>query len=245
MAKRVLDVAVSAILLLFFAAPMLVIMAILRLTGEGEVFFRQTRVGLGGHPISVTKFATMLKNSPQTGTRDITLPNDPRVLALGKFLRRTKLNELPQLWDVLVGKLSLVGWRPLMPQGFAMYPDTVRQEIIKVKPGLTGIGSVVFRDEESLIKAAQAQGRDLVDCFQTDIMPYKGLLEVWYVANRGLRTDLKILACTAIAVVRPGWSGYRRWFGSLPEPSSDLIRRCLDTRSMSRRAVVDSLGPLS
>jgi len=231
MSKRLFDVAVSAILLLIFAVPMLVIMAILKLTGEGEVFFRQTRIGCGGHPISITKFATMLKNSPQIGTQDITLPNDPRVLPLGKFLRKTKLNELPQLWDVLVGKLSLVGWRPLMPQGFALYPEPVQQEITKVKPGLTGIGSLVFRDEEAIIKAAQSQGRDLLECYRADIMPYKGALEVWYVANSGLRTDLQILVCTAIAVVRPGWNGYRRWFESLPQPASDLVRRCLDTRS--------------
>ena len=231
MSKRMLDVAVSGILLLIIAVPLLVVMALLRLTGEREVFYRQTRVGFGGHPISITKFATMLKNSPQIGTQDITLPNDPRVLPLGKFLRKTKLNELPQLWDVLVGKLSLVGWRPLMPQGFAMYPEAVQQEITKVKPGLTGIGSLVFRDEESIIKAAQSQGRDLLECYRADIMPYKGLLEVWYVANQGIWTDLKILACTAIAVIRPGWNGYRRWFGSLPQPSSNLIRRCLDMRS--------------
>lgn len=231
MSKRVLDVAVSAILLMIIAVPMLVVMALLRLTGEGEVFFRQTRVGLGGHPISITKFATMLKNSPQIGTQDITLPNDPRVLPIGKFLRKTKLNELPQLWDVLVGKLSLVGWRPLTPQGFSAYPESVQQELSEVKPGLTGIGSLVFRDEESIIKAVHSQGGDLRECYRADIMPYKGALEVWYVANSGLWTDLKILACTAIAVVRPGWNGYRRWFESLPQPGSDLILRCLDTRS--------------
>lgn len=227
MLKRLLDIFVSGAVLLILAVPLCVIIVILKLTGEREAFYFQDRVGLLGKIIKVTKFVTMVKDAPNLGTQDITLRNDPRVLPVGKVLRKTKLNEVPQFWDVLVGKLSLVGWRPLMPKGFADYPDTVQQEIVKVKPGLTGIGSLVFRDEESIIALAEAEGRDLRNCYRQDIMPYKGALEVWYVAHRGMWTDLKILVGTAVAVLRPGWTGYAQWFDELPQPESLIVRRHL------------------
>lgn len=228
MLKRLLDLIISATVLLVLAVPLIIVIIVLKLTGEREAFYFQKRVGFGGTLIYLTKFATMLKNSPSMGTQDITLRDDPRVLPVGRFLRRTKLNEVPQFWDVLVGKLSLVGWRPLMPQGFAEYPEQVRREIIKAKPGLTGIGSLVFRDEETIIATAQEQGLDLRACYRDDIMPYKGALEIWYVVNRGLWTDLKILAGTAIAVCRPGWHGYFRWFEGLPFPKSPIIQAHID-----------------
>ncbi len=161
MLKRLFDLVISGTILLVFSLPLLIIIIILKLTGEREAFYLQERIGFRGEIIKVTKFATMLKDSPNLGTQDITLRNDPRVLPLGRLLRKAKLNEFPQFWDVFIGKLSLVGWRPLMPQGFATYPEHVQREIIRVKPGLTGIGSLVFRDEEAVISKAQEQGRDL------------------------------------------------------------------------------------
>jgi len=238
MLKRLLDIIISAGLLLALAVPLIIIIIVLKVTGEREAFYFQKRVGFGGSLINLTKFATMLKNSPNMGTQDITLRDDPRVLPVGKFLRRTKLNEVPQFWDVLVGKLSLVGWRPLMPQGFAEYPESVRREIVKAKPGLTGIGSLVFRDEESIIATAQDQGLDLRECYRNDIMPYKGALEIWYVANRGLWTDLKILTGTAIAVFRPGWHGYFRWFDGLPTPESPLIQAHVEVASRRHESLL-------
>jgi lipopolysaccharide/colanic/teichoic acid biosynthesis glycosyltransferase len=225
MLKRCIDIVVSGLILLFLAVPFCIIILVLKLTGEHEAFYLQDRVGLGGRIIKVTKFATMLKASPQIGTQDITLRNDPRVLPAGRFLRKTKLNELPQFWDVFVGRLSLVGWRPLMPQGFADYPEDVQQAIVKIKPGLTGIGSLVFRDEEAIIARAADESRDLRTCYRQDIMPFKGALEVWYVKNKGLLTDFKILVATAVAVLSPGWRGYSRWFSGLPVPASKLILR--------------------
>lgn len=224
MLKRIFDVVVSGIVLLILSIPLSIVIVILKLTGEREAFYFQERVGYLGKIIFVTKFVTMVKDSPNIGTQDITLRNDPRVLPVGKFLRKTKINELPQFWDVFVGKLSLVGWRPLMPQGFADYPENVQQEIVKVKPGLTGIGSLVFRDEEAIITRAEEVGRDLRTCYREDIMPYKGALETWYVKNQGLGTDLKILAGTAIAVLSPGWTGYAKWFRDLPRPQSELVQ---------------------
>ncbi len=230
MTKRLMDIAVSACVLMVLALPLVFVIIVLKLTGEHEAFFFQERVGFLGKIIRVTKFVTMVKDAPNLGTQDITLRNDPRVLPVGKFLRKTKLNEVPQLWNVLIGTLSLVGWRPLMPQGFAEYSQFVQQEIVKVKPGLTGIGSLVFRDEESIITRAAAEGRDLRACYREDIMPYKGALEVWYVAHQGLWTDLKILFGTAIAVFRPGWTGYVNWFHDLPMPKSEIVRDTLRFR---------------
>ncbi|MCA9191799.1 MAG: sugar transferase [Planctomycetales bacterium] len=227
MAKRLLDIAVSATVLLILAVPLSVIIIILKLTGEREAFYFQERIGFLGKVFKVTKFVTMVKNAPNLGTQDITLKNDPRVLPVGKMLRKTKLNEVPQFWDVLVGKMSLVGWRPLMPKGFADYPESVQAEIVKVKPGLTGIGSLVFRDEEAIIAMAEADGKDLRECYRNDIMPYKGALEVWYVQHGNLWIDLKIMIGTAVAVLRPGWTGYAKWFDKLPQPTSSILCRHL------------------
>lgn len=227
MLKRLLDVCISGIVLLLLSPLLAVVIVILKVTGEREAFYFQERVGWLGKIIHVTKFVTMVKDSPNIGTQDITLRNDPRVLPVGKFLRKTKLNEVPQFWDVLVGKMSLVGWRPLMPKGFADYPPEVQTEIVKVKPGLTGMGSLVFRDEESIIARAEQEGRDLRSCYRQDIMPYKGALEVWYVAHQSTWTDLKIMFGTAVAVLKPGWTGYTRWFSDLPSPESTIIRETL------------------
>lgn len=225
--KRLFDICVSGCVLLVLAPLLLPVMALLRLTGEGEVFYLQQRMGYGGKLIWVTKLATMLKNSPSLGTGHITVKDDPRVLPLGKFLRKSKLNEMPQFWDVFVGKLSLVGWRPLMPTGFANYPAEVQQKIVQVKPGLTGIGSLVFRDEEAVLTAAQGDGRDLTEVYRDDIMPYKGALECWYVDHASFVTDVKILIATALAVLVPGWRGFWKWFPDLPNPQSPLLKAVL------------------
>jgi lipopolysaccharide/colanic/teichoic acid biosynthesis glycosyltransferase len=225
--RRICDIVLSGLALLFLSPVCLAIMVFLRFSGEGEVFFRQERVGLGGKLIRLTKFATMLKASPTLGAGDITVRNDPRVLPFGRFLRSSKLNELPQFWDVFIGKMSLIGWRPLLPGGFADYPQKVQAEILTIKPGLTGIGSLAFRDEEAIVAQAELNGRDLRCCYREEIMPYKGALEVWYVRNRGLVTDLKILLGTAIAVFWPKWRGYRTWFNGLPQPNSRIVRECL------------------
>jgi len=197
------------------------------LTGEHEAFYFQDRIGFMGKIIKVTKFATMVKDSPNLGTGDITLRNDPRVLPLGKFLRKTKLNEIPQFWDVFVGTLSLVGWRPLMPRGFEDYPPPVQEKIVNITPGLTGIGSLVFRDEEGIMSRAEAEGRNPRECYRDDIMSYKGAVESWYVDHQNLLVDLKILTATALVVLLPQWTRYLNWFPGLPMPDSPLIRDTL------------------
>jgi lipopolysaccharide/colanic/teichoic acid biosynthesis glycosyltransferase len=233
MIKRTLDILLSGILLLILALPLAIIVVILKLTGEREAFYFQERVGQFRKEIKVSKFVTMLRNSPSMGSQDITLRNDPRVLPVGKFLRKTKLNEFPQFWDVFVGKLSLVGWRPLMPKGFADYSQDIQNKIVTVKPGLTGLGSLVFRDEEAIIAHAQSLGRDLRTCYREDIMPFKGALECWYVDNQSTSVDFKILVATLLAVLMPKWKGYQQWFHRLPNPHSKLIQEFYNGKQTS------------
>lgn len=211
--KRTFDVVVSGLSLVLLAVPLLLVMLVLRLTGEGEVWFLQKRVGLNGEHFKVFKFATMRKDSEFTGTRDITLRNDPRVLPVGRILRKTKINELPQLINVLLGDMSVVGWRPLMPVSFAYYPEHVQRRIVQSKPGLTGIGSIVFRDEEAITERAQ---KPPAAVYREDIFPYKGHLELWYQENQSFRLDLKIIVVTALAVLRPRGGAYLSWFRGLP-----------------------------
>ncbi len=189
----------------------------LRLTGEGEVFYRQRRIGYQNRPFRVWKFATMLKDSPNMLTGSITLRNDPRVTPLGHFLRRSKINELPQVLNVLTGDMSWVGPRPQMQQDFEAYPPHIQAVIYHVRPGITGIGSLVFRDEEGIISRADADPR----VFYTDqIAPYKGDLELWYQQHRTFVTDLKILLCTALVIVAPHIDIYRFFRGLPPKPGN-------------------------
>ena len=205
--KRLLDLSLSLAAALVFLPVGLVIAAVLRLTGEGEVFYRQERVGRNGESFGLLKFATMLKKSPSIGTGTITLQNDPRVLPFGRFLRKTKLNEVPQILNVLKGDMSLVGPRPLTPQTFAFYPPEVQREIVRVRPGLTGVGSIVFRDEESILGRSS---RSAVDCYREEIAPRKGRLELWYIRNRTFGLDLRIILLTMVVVALPGSRWHER-----------------------------------
>lgn len=224
MMKRLLDILISLIALLLLAIPFLIIIVVLKCTGEHNVWYLQERVGQGGRIFRVFKFVTMRVGSEFTGSKDITVRHDPRVLPVGKILRMTKLNELPQFINVFLGDMSVVGWRPLVPRGFDDYPEFVKENIVKVKPGVTGLGSIVFRDEEAIVTEGTRQGKELRAVYQDDIMPYKGRLELWYAEHQSLWLDLKIIVATALAVLLPGSTFYRRWFHGLPEPESELVR---------------------
>lgn len=177
------------------------------------MFYYQRRVGYKNRLFDIWKFATMLKDSPNMGTGTITVRNDPRVTPMGGFLRKSKLNELPQIINVLKGDMSLVGPRPLDEKGFNAYSEAVRSKIYNVTPGITGIGSVIFRDEEQLVSAATIPPREFYNQF---IAPYKGELELWYQEHQSLLTDLKILVLTVVVIVRPGSKLAYRWFPALP-----------------------------
>lgn len=192
---------------------LLPVMLILRFTGEHHVWYFQERLGLGGERFRVFKFATMRSDSEKIGTKDITLRNDPRVLPVGRVLRKTKINELPQLINIFKGDMSVVGWRPLMPKSFAYYPEHVQQRIVALKPGLTGIGSIVFRDEEQITEKSDKPPEDV---YREDIAPYKGELELWYQDHQSLLLDVKIILLTAWVVLRPQSMLYTRWLKDLP-----------------------------
>lgn len=216
--QRFLDIVFSGLALLLFSPLLLPIALILRLTGEGEVFYVQQRIGRGGSTFGLYKFATMLKSSPDIGTGTVTVKGDIRVLPVGRFLRRTKINELPQLLNILKGDMSIIGPRPQTQRCFNAFPARSQSEIIKVRPGLSGIGSIVFRNEEELMHASREPERFYDDV----IMPYKGQLEEWYVANQGLRTYLACILVTAWVVLFPGSHVPWRVFPALPAPPAEL-----------------------
>ena len=205
--------------------PFLLIAVILRFSGEGKVWFLQERVGHNGDHFKVYKFVTMYEGSEFKGNKDITIPGDPRVLPAGRILRKLKFNELPQFINVLLGDMSMVGWRPLLPQGFAMYSDEVQVKLLQVKPGLTGLGSLAFNHEEEIVDKAKELGQNLRACYRDEIMPYKGALECWYVNNRSTIIDLKIMLATGYIMVKRHSRAYRAWFKELPEPTSKLVRK--------------------
>ena len=196
--KRFFDCIVSGLAIFVIWPIGLVLAVILRFTGEGEIFYRQKRIGRYGKPFEILKFATMLKDSPNLGTGTITTKGDPRVLPLGKFLRKTKLNEIPQLWNILIGDMSIVGPRPLTIDARDYIPAEILDEIQDVQPGLTGIGSIIFRDEETIIHES---GEDYHKFYQMEIAPFKGEVELWYKQNRSFFVDLKIILSTAWVVV--------------------------------------------
>lgn len=214
--KRFFDFLLSLIALLVLLPILLPIMLLLLLTGEHEVFYRQKRIGYKNREFYIWKFATMLKNSPNIGTGDVTTRNDPRVTPMGKFLRITKLNELPQLINILVGDMSIVGPRPLMKAGFDRYPSELREKIYLSKPGLTGVGSIVFRDEELIITNSPLPPHE---CYSQVILPYKGAVEMWYQKHISFYTDAMIIFLTAWYIVSPKSELLYKVFPSLPKRS--------------------------
>ena len=149
--KRLADIVIAGLIFVILLPLFIPIVLLLKLTGEGEVFYKQDRVGYKNQIFQIWKFATMLRNSPNMGTGDVTLRNDSRVTFIGKFLRISKLNELPQIINILKGDMTLVGPRPLMKAGWARYSEFHKANVYNVRPGLTGIGSIVFRDEEKIM----------------------------------------------------------------------------------------------
>ena len=216
--ERLLDVILSGVALLLLLPLLVPIFLVLRFSGEGEVFFLQKRVGKGGEIFNLYKFATMLKASPDIGTGTVTVKDDPRVLPVGKLLRKTKINELPQLLNILMGDMSVIGPRPLTAENFDSYSDRAKNVIKRIRPGLSGIGSVIFRGEEELMEGSTAS----VDFYQTVIAPYKGALEEWYVCNKSLYTYFTLIIITIWAVIYPKTSIAWLVFRGLPEPDEEL-----------------------
>lgn len=222
-AIRILDVLLASTALVALSPVFAAIALLLRFSGEGDVLYRQIRVGIHGRHFTILKFVTMLRDSPKIGTGEVTLRDDPRVLPLGRFLRLSKLNELPQLWNVVRGDLSIIGPRPLTSRYYRCYDDADRIAVSKIRPGLSGVGSIVFRDEESLLATVP----DPVTFDEQVSTKYKGRIERWYVENRTVRLYTMLIIMTLISVVFPQAQIDRWLLKWLPTPPSAL-RRLLD-----------------
>jgi lipopolysaccharide/colanic/teichoic acid biosynthesis glycosyltransferase len=211
--KRFFDIFFSLLALIVFLPFGIVIAVILRFTGEGEIFFRQLRVGKGGKKFKLIKFASMLKNSPSMGSGEVTIKNDPRVLPFGHLLRDSKLNEVPQFINVLIGDMSMVGPRPQTEKNFNFFPPEYRNIIQSMRPGLTGIDSIIFRDEETML----ANSGMSPDAYYREIIgPYKAKLEMWHREHQNILVYFTIILTTAWVIINPRSEIYRRIWPSLP-----------------------------
>ena len=214
---RFFDIVFSSLAIIIIAPILLPIMILLKFTGEGEIFYFQTRVGVN-KTFELIKFATMLKNSPNMGTGTITIKDDPRILPFGRFFRKTKINELPQIINVLLGDMSLVGPRPLTKENFNFYSYDVKKILKSTKPGLSGIGSIVFRNEEEIL-----QGKNIQEKYKELISPYKGDLEVWFSKNLSLRLYFEIIFFTIYIIIFNKHSVVFSYFqNKIPEPPDEL-----------------------
>lgn len=215
---RFFDIVFSGLAIIILLPFMIPIMIGLKLTGEHDIFYMQTRIGKGGKPFGVLKFATMLRNSPNMAGGVLTQKNDPRILPMGKFLRKTKINELPQLVNIFIGQMSVIGPRPQAMRHYNLYSDEVKAAIDTVAPGLSGLGSVVFRDEEDMLNSVSDR-----DYFHdTVIAPYKGSLEVYFVKHRNVITYFKLIWLTVLAVIKPSSRAWRKAFKDLPTVPNEL-----------------------
>ncbi len=196
--KRLLDIFLSFFALLVILPFMIPVLVILLLTGEHYVFYTQPRIGRHGRIFQIIKFSTMLKNSPNIGTGDITVKNDPRIFPFGHFLRRTKINEIPQLINVLRGDMSLIGPRPMTPRIFEFYSPEEQDIIKQLKPGLSGVGSIVFREESTIVENSPL---DLEETFKQLLSPHKAALEKWYLEHQSFGLDLKIMFTTLYSLM--------------------------------------------
>jgi lipopolysaccharide/colanic/teichoic acid biosynthesis glycosyltransferase len=212
--KRLTDILIAGIALIILSPLLIPCIIILLFTGEHEVFYFQKRIGYKNRLFNIWKFATMAKNSPNMGTGEITLRNDPRVTEFGKILRITKVNELPQIINIFKGDMSIVGPRPLMEVSFKQYPEDVQQKIYNCKPGMTGIGSLIFRDEEKLVSDAPDP-----KIMYKNIYLYKGSLELWYQKNASLYTDFMIIFLTAWSILFSKSNLITKVFKDLPARS--------------------------
>ncbi|MBN43993.1 MAG: lipid carrier--UDP-N-acetylgalactosaminyltransferase [Rhodobiaceae bacterium] len=218
---RILDLIISISGLIILLPVILIIIFVLSITGEKEIFYTQYRVGKNLKKFKLFKFATMLKNSEKIGSKTITIRGDERVLPFGRILRMTKLNELPQILNIINGSMSLVGPRPLLEKQFMMYNVDSQKVISSVKPGLTGVGSLVFRDEEKLFE----NNINPDEIYQSFISPIKAELESWYVQNLSISLYLKIIFLTGISILFPKLSVIKYLGNGIKSKYKKLLER--------------------
>ena len=197
MAKRLFDLLLSSIGLLMLAPVLLLIAALVKLDSPGPVMFRQERVGRFGKPFHIHKFRTM-RHEPAGQGLQITVGADRRITRVGGFLRASKLDELPQLLDVWLGDMSLVGPRPEVPRYVAHYPAELREKVLSVRPGITDIASIEYRDESAVL----ARATDPEHAYVHEVLPHKLALAARYVERSSLWLDVWLIWRTVLAIVR-------------------------------------------
>lgn len=195
MAKRLFDIVCAGLGLLLLSPLLLVVAAWIKWDSPGPVMFRQERVGRFGVPFRIHKFRTMRVDAPRLGPQ-ITIGDDTRITRSGRWLRASKVDELPQLWDVLRGAMSLVGPRPEVPRYVAMYPAELREVVLSVRPGITDPASLSFRNESELLAKAADPEREYVEV----VMPMKLTLAADYVRNASLGGDIRLILATLGAI---------------------------------------------
>ena len=215
---RFFDILFSGLAIIILFPFMLPIMIGLKLTGEHDIFYCQERVGKGGKIFKVLKFATMMRNSENMPGGVLTQKNDPRILPMGKFLRKTKINELPQLINIFIGQMSVIGPRPQAKRHYDLYSPEVKAAIDTIPPGLSGIGSIVFRDEEDMLNAVE----DRDEFHDKIIAPYKGELEIWFTKHRNVINYFKLIFLTVLAVLKPSSNKWKTSFKDLPTIPDEL-----------------------
>jgi lipopolysaccharide/colanic/teichoic acid biosynthesis glycosyltransferase len=215
---RLLDIFFSFIAITFLFPFLLILMVVLKLTGEGEIFYLQKRVGIKNEEFKLLKFATMNKDSPNQGLGNLTTKNDPRILPLGKFLRDTKINELPQLLNILKGDMSVIGPRPLVREGYNSYPRDLIDKISKIKPGLSGVASIILRNEEEILSKARSPKE-----FHSEVLvPYKAKLEIWYDQKKNIKNYLLLILSTILVIFFPNIKVLNLFFKKIPNPPKEL-----------------------
>ena len=211
--KRAVDILISLITLFIFSPLLLIIMIVLLATDEHQIFFTQERVGYKNKKFKLYKFKTM-KRVMSASNEELTFVKFSRITKIGKYLRATKIDELPQLVNVLLGQMGIVGPRPLLERDFMLYPKNVQEIIYKTRPGMTGMGSIYFRDEEKLIYLSGIESKEFL---RDKILPYKGNLELWYLENKSLKTDVILLLLTAWVLFFPNFKLQKKILKKIPE----------------------------
>jgi lipopolysaccharide/colanic/teichoic acid biosynthesis glycosyltransferase len=195
--KRLMDLSFASVALVMLGPLMCVIGLLVRVDSPGPALFRQERVGRGGRTFAILKFRSMRADAPRSGPA-VTVGNDPRITRLGRFIRRYKLDELPQLINVIKGDMSLVGPRPEVPKYVELYPAEARRVVLSVRPGITDPASIAFVNESELLATAA----DAEAMYREVILPQKLRMYCDYVSGQSVTGDLKVLLRTVIAAVR-------------------------------------------
>ena len=210
--KRVFDI-FGALLLLLILSPLIFLTAFLLLLLNRNIIYAKPRIGFQLKSFTILKFVTMIPNSHNMTYGTMTIGNDPRITPIGRILRKLKIDELPQLWNVLKGDMSFTGPRPLDKSEFDCYSDEVKNKIYTVKPGITGVGSIVFRNEDKILSDPTVSP---ISLYKQKIAPHKGELELWYLENQSFYVDFMILILTGLAIFVPNNQLIYRVFPSLP-----------------------------